>query len=43
MPDGSIDAFILNNGSFKLKRNVENTEKVNVPKLKNIGTGLLPK
>lgn len=43
VPDGSIDAFILNNGSFKLKRNVENTEKVNVPKLKNIGTGLLPK
>jgi hypothetical protein len=42
VPDGSVNAFILNNGSFKLKRNIENTEKVKVPKVKKIGTGLLP-
>lgn len=43
VPDGSVNAFELNNGSFKLKRDVENTEKVDIPKLRKIRTGLIPK
>lgn len=42
VPDGSINAFELSNGSFKLKRDVENTEKVNIPKIRKIRTGLMP-
>lgn len=42
VPDGSINAFELSNGSFKFKRDVENTEKVNIPKIRKIRTGLMP-
>ena len=42
VPDGSVNAFELSNGSFKLKRDVENTEKVNIPKIRKIRTGLMP-
>lgn len=42
VPDGSINAFELSNGSFKLKRDIENTEKVNIPKIRKIRTGLMP-
>ena len=42
VPDGSINAFELSNGSFKLKRDIENTEKVNIPKIGKIRTGLIP-
>jgi hypothetical protein len=42
VPDGSINAFELSNGSFKLKRNIENSEKVNIPKIGKIRTGLMP-
>lgn len=43
VPDGSINAFELINGSFKFKENVENPQKVNVPKIKKIDSGLFPK
>lgn len=42
VPDGSINAFELSNGSFKFKRDVDNTEKVNIPKIRKIRTGLMP-
>ena len=43
VPDGSINAFELINGSFKFKENVENPQKVNIPKIKKIDSGLFPK
>ena len=43
VPDGSINAFELVNGSFKFKEDIENPQKVNVPKIKKIDSGLFPK
>lgn len=43
IPDGSIDAFELINGTFKYKENIENPNKVDVPKIKKIDGGLFPK
>jgi hypothetical protein len=43
VPDGSVNAFVFNRGSFKLKRDVENTEKVNIPKQRKIRNGIIPK
>ncbi|MEC8610968.1 MAG: hypothetical protein VXY06_04350 [Bacteroidota bacterium] len=40
VPDGSINAFELINGSFKFKENVENPFKVTLPKIKKIDKGL---
>ena len=42
VPDGSVNALELINGSFKLKKNIENQNKVSVPKIKKIKTGILP-
>jgi len=43
VPDGSINAFQLINGTFKFLEDVENPYKVNVPKIKKIDSGLFPK
>lgn len=43
VPDGSINAFELINGSFKFKENIKNPQKVNVPKIKKIDSGLFKK
>ena len=43
IPDGSVDAFELKNGTFKFKENITNPNKVNVPKIKKIDGGLFPK
>ena len=40
VPDGSVNAFELINGSFKFKENVENPFKVTLPKIKKIDNGL---
>ena len=42
VPDGSVNAFNLINGSFKLKYDVENPNKVSIPKRKKVKTGILP-
>ena len=43
IPDGSIDAFELKNGTFKFKENIQNPNKVNIPNIKKIDKGLFPK
>lgn len=43
IPDGSIDSFELINGTFKFKGKIVNPNKVNVPKIKKIDSGLFPK
>lgn len=43
IPDGSIDAFELNNGTFKYKENIPNPFKTNVPEIKKIDNGLFTK
>ena len=42
VPDGSVNALELINGSFKLKKNIVNQNKVSIPKIKKIKTGILP-
>lgn len=43
IPDGTIDAFELKNGSFLYKENIPNPFEVNVPDVKKIDSGLFPK
>jgi hypothetical protein len=43
VPDGSINAFELVNGSFKFKEDIINPNKVDVPKIKKLDGGLFPK
>ena len=43
IPDGSINAFELKNGTFNFKENIQNPQKVNVPKIKKIESDLFPK
>lgn len=43
VPDGSINAFELVNGTFKFVEDVENPFKVDIPKIKKIDSGLFPK
>ena len=43
IPDGSINAFELKNGTFKFKKDIQNPQKVNVPNIKKIDNGLFPK
>lgn len=42
VPDGSINAFELVNGSFKFRENIDNPIKTRVPKIKKIDNGLFP-
>jgi hypothetical protein len=42
VPDGSMNAFELNNGSFRFKENVKNLDKVKVPRNRKIKLGLTP-
>ncbi len=42
IPDGSINAFELSNGSFRFKENVKTLEKIKVPKARKIKRGLIP-
>jgi hypothetical protein len=42
VPDGSINAFELVNGTFRYKEDIMNPNKVDVPKIKKIDKGLLP-
>ena len=43
VPDGSINAFELVNGTFRYKEDIMNPNKVDVPKIKKINKGLFPK
>ena len=43
IPDGSINAFELKNGTFKFKEDIQNPQKVNIPNIKKIDSGLFPK
>lgn len=43
IPDGSINAFELINGSFKFKENVQNPFKLSLPKIEKIDKGLFSK
>ena len=43
VPDGSINAFELVNGSFKFKENIDNPIKSDIPKIKKIDKGLFSK